>query len=578
MYMPYNRRSEVISNSRIIRSSVRRGGTNMEKDLHLSKEEHHNSNERKIPRRKLLASLAMAGGAVAAGSVLSNPVYGQSVTETVYRNESISANIISNKVFNVKDFRTANDLDDDSISIRKAIAACKSAGGGVVYFPVGTYNLISSDENDQFSHLYFFNLHNVILRGEGNGTILKAISHDKDVIRVSGGSSNIFLENLTIDRVQSNSNEGNGIHFYNWYANPGWSAYNLRIKNQYDGVVASSARPQMSFWQSCRFEENINCGVNLIMNNDEFFDTCTFVNNGKHGINVGGSSALPSDGAVYLDNCLFYINKGNGINFVGTPQQVNINLFVNGGIIDNNAKNGIYIENSQNVQISTSVTWNNEKGIYIGTGAREIRLAGVKVSDSAEEGIYIASNAKHVVGNGLDILSNGRSSQKDYFGIAITDSASYINFTGGLSGNGDDVTNISRNTQYGGILLKSGNGSPNYISILGFHYPNTIKQTLIEGSIGANIILADVGGPAFGLNSGTYLGFAGSNGAQRVRHNPRSGNIEFEWNTGTHQGTWNGSHLFLGNYHLWVDSQGRLRIKNGVPNTDTDGTVVGTQS
>jgi hypothetical protein len=39
-----------------------------------------------------------------------------------------------------------------------------------------------------------------------------------------------------------------------------------------------------------------------------------------------------------------------------------------------------------------------------------------------------------------------------------------------------------------------------------------------------------------------------------------------------------GGPLQLGAYHLWVDSSGRLRIKNGTPTSDTDGVVVGTQS
>lgn len=34
----------------------------------------------------------------------------------------------------------------------------------------------------------------------------------------------------------------------------------------------------------------------------------------------------------------------------------------------------------------------------------------------------------------------------------------------------------------------------------------------------------------------------------------------------------------LGAYYLWVDSAGRLRIKNGTPTSDTDGTVVGAQA
>lgn len=41
---------------------------------------------------------------------------------------------------------------------------------------------------------------------------------------------------------------------------------------------------------------------------------------------------------------------------------------------------------------------------------------------------------------------------------------------------------------------------------------------------------------------------------------------------------WNGQPVGMGGYFLWVDSSGRLRIKSGAPSSDTDGTVVGTQS
>jgi hypothetical protein len=43
-------------------------------------------------------------------------------------------------------------------------------------------------------------------------------------------------------------------------------------------------------------------------------------------------------------------------------------------------------------------------------------------------------------------------------------------------------------------------------------------------------------------------------------------------------GTWNGGMLIMGAYYLWVDSSGRLRIKSGAPTSDTDGTVIGTQT
>lgn len=41
---------------------------------------------------------------------------------------------------------------------------------------------------------------------------------------------------------------------------------------------------------------------------------------------------------------------------------------------------------------------------------------------------------------------------------------------------------------------------------------------------------------------------------------------------------WDGNHIKMGTYHLWIDDTGDLRVKNGVPTSHTDGTVVGTQS
>lgn len=41
---------------------------------------------------------------------------------------------------------------------------------------------------------------------------------------------------------------------------------------------------------------------------------------------------------------------------------------------------------------------------------------------------------------------------------------------------------------------------------------------------------------------------------------------------------WNAAHPIMGSYHLWIDTSGRLRIKSSQPTSDTDGTVIGTQT
>jgi hypothetical protein len=60
--------------------------------------------------------------------------------------------------------------------------------------------------------------------------------------------------------------------------------------------------------------------------------------------------------------------------------------------------------------------------------------------------------------------------------------------------------------------------------------------------------------------------------------NPNGGDVYTGKDLYVGQGAWNTGHFALGNYHIWVDSTGDLRIKNGQPTSDTDGTVVGTQT
>lgn len=80
------------------------------------------------------------------------------------------------------------------------------------------------------------------------------------------------------------------------------------------------------------------------------------------------------------------------------------------------------------------------------------------------------------------------------------------------------------------------------------------------------------------------LGSDGSGGGLSVR-NPSTGvsaAIRSDHAMGalieTSTAAWNRSPLKLGEYHLWIDAGGLLRIKNGAPAGDTDGTIVGSQS
>jgi hypothetical protein len=57
-----------------------------------------------------------------------------------------------------------------------------------------------------------------------------------------------------------------------------------------------------------------------------------------------------------------------------------------------------------------------------------------------------------------------------------------------------------------------------------------------------------------------------------------NGKLEVAIQLRSQQSSWNFQPLSLGSYSLWVTSSGKLMIKNGIPTSETDGTIVGTQS
>jgi hypothetical protein len=84
----------------------------------------------------------------------------------------------------------------------------------------------------------------------------------------------------------------------------------------------------------------------------------------------------------------------------------------------------------------------------------------------------------------------------------------------------------------------------------------------------------------------TYLGNdvspivddTGSSNPQCIVQASSTGAIDFYFSQLKMSGYWAKTGLIMSGYNLWVDSSGRLRIKNGTPSSDTDGVVVGTQT
>jgi hypothetical protein len=167
----------------------------------------------------------------------------------------------------------------------------------------------------------------------------------------------------------------------------------------------------------------------------------------------------------------------------------------------------------------------------------------------------------------------------------------------------DDVvlgTNTQRNTvdcrSLYTTVTDNGNNNSIFTSTLNkFSTGDNNSKTMVVERIGAStssspaLTVSDqypTSGDSFGIlvESGrdTATGYIikgqrKSDGLDRF-HVTSQGSLYASINLEAGQSSWNFSPLKLGNYVLWVDSTGDLRIKNGVPTSDTDGTVVGTQS
>jgi hypothetical protein len=74
------------------------------------------------------------------------------------------------------------------------------------------------------------------------------------------------------------------------------------------------------------------------------------------------------------------------------------------------------------------------------------------------------------------------------------------------------------------------------------------------------------------------LDTSGSTNPQLLVQDPAAGTTDFGFSKLKISAFWPAPGLDMGGYILWVDSSGRLRIKNGAPTSDTDGVVVGTQT
>lgn len=112
-------------------------------------------------------------------------------------------NLVGLKVFNVKFYGATGDgVTDDTVAVTAAITAANAAGGGIVYFPRGTYRSTRVAGTSLASY-NLINVHNITFMGDGYCSMLQmngsAGGADWHMFRIHNASSRIRFHNLRLD-------------------------------------------------------------------------------------------------------------------------------------------------------------------------------------------------------------------------------------------------------------------------------------------------------------------------------------------------------------------------------------------
>ena len=488
-------------------------------------------------------------------------------------------------IISVKDFGAVGDgVADDTAAIVAAFAYAGSLsisdptfpgygyvvkGGATVYFPEGEYKVTSTITVPQ----------NVSMEGDGKYSTVIRSSYNGQIIRNNGTATvtgtydcaGMAFRNFSIigDRTKTSQ--------------IGLSFLRLTSATIENVSVSKCGNVGVAMYQ---------CGVNQVNNLECIYNVGDglYIASGFDSW-VGTPNGLPSNANVFT----FYRglqNDGAGIRFANGT---NGNIFVGANCEYNYYSAGNNV--GYNVHVATNS--NTPNCFY-----------GLWTEGPVEAHVYVACADITVFVKLVDWkhFGNGTSGNVDRALILNTGSATVINAT---------ATATSYKTIAGSIApFRIQNKATSLIQVVNCQGANVTGIGLVEDNTGAKTGLVNnlkqdcsgvdgaVYGPTIFYNDGgSAVGVALQNdnesfawfqsrafyndillgngsvapdaGFQRLaigQIGPRAGDF---FNVGS---AWDGSHLLMGSYHLWVDSSGRLRIKSSAPSSDTDGTVVGTQT
>jgi hypothetical protein len=318
-----------------------------------------------------------------------------------------------------------------------------------------------------------------------------------------------------------------------------------------------------------------DAGVSMLYMKKAQFHRCQFVNHLRWGV---AYSTQSHDGIV--DGCRFelcdeggiYAEVSNNIRFVNNHIENSPAVGWNMGAIT-------FLRINRGV-IANNTIYSGNNGIYVRNACNGIQIANNVIDTPANYGIWMfdeSIGSEILYGNAItgNTIKAGTDGINIYFSDRLTITGNVCNDPGryGITIEQSNQTVINSNCVYSAavkdILIKAGT---TYITVA--HNNGNCELTgsssiYITFDIPSGFSFTDTTAPAAGyLSVIQRAGFGDGYG----RHQFTTGGI-------TVPAGWDANPLSFGNTnYVWVDGSGKLRIKTGVPTSDTDGTIVGTQT
>lgn len=427
------------------------------------------------------------------------------IDKYIRQHQAVShANPASSQIeYNVKDYGAVGDgIVDDTSAIQSAVNYVATIGGGIIFFPAGTYKITSPIVVTSLITLY----------GAGKAaSAIKNFSTSTDAIQIgtaSTAATYVLIENLMITSNASMT-AGAAINtVYGYQVN----IKNIFINDHFYGIVLDDG--------SFRYLENITIlhqstpplgaiGILISSGNDDFIsglyiDSTVFSSNAIAGIKVESSSGLwvSNSDILHMNNGLF-ISPGNAqtaewlffdsVAFDSSYASC-INITPTGTGIVRGCFFSLCWSASAGLHSATP-TWGTDAGVLIsGSNVFGTSFIGHRCFYNGGHGfsINLAVDTKII---GSSIAGNGQATASTYDGVSIladTDNFSIMDNRIGPSDNFSDSQNYA-------ISINTGT-SDNYI-ITSNNLQGNVSQISDNGS-GTNKIIAN--------NLGVYTGGYGT--------------------------------------------------------------------